>query len=61
MIRMDQDKLLWILRYDSVVSLHRGGGGGKWKLQEREADDSPLPSTKDKNVWNCTSTIQMLP
>jgi hypothetical protein len=56
MIRMDQDKLLWILRYDSVVLPH----GGTWKMQEREADDSPLRSTEDKNVWNCTSTIEML-
>lgn len=46
MIRMDQDQLLWILRYDSVVLLHEG----TWKLQKREADDSPLPDTKDKNV-----------
>jgi len=36
------------------------GGGGGGDLQEREADDSPLPSTKDKNMWNCTSTFQML-
>jgi hypothetical protein len=54
---MDQDTLLWILRYDSVVFLH----GETWKLQEREAEDSPLPSTKDKNVWNCTFIFQMLP
>jgi len=55
MIRTDQDKLVWIPRYDSVGLLH----GGTWKLQEREADDSLLHSTKDKKVWNCTSIFEM--
>jgi len=43
MIRIDM--LLWILRYDSEVLLHRGGGGG---LEGKKKENLPPTWTQEK-------------